>query len=82
VSRKIPFPKTHDLGRLVEISAGADAAFLELFDIARTLTPYATTFRYPTDEPAPDVELAKQQLDRAKYVLSFVLDRLPPDVRA
>jgi len=81
VSTNVSFPRTHDLVRLIEMCCGVDQAFAELLDIAVLLTPYATLYRYPTDEPAPDAELAKQQFERARRVLTFVLDRLPPDVR-
>lgn len=81
VSIGAPFPRVHDLVVLLELCARRDPDFLQLLDIARALTPYATIFRYPTDQIAPDLEMAKQRLAWAKQVLTYVLDRLPPEIR-
>jgi HEPN domain-containing protein len=81
VSVNVPFPKIHDLVDLLALCTRQDSEFAQLLDIARALTPYATIFRYPTDQDAPDLTMAKQRLEWAKHVQTFVLDRLPPEVR-
>ena len=82
MSVEVPFAKTHDLVALLELCSRKEPAFVQLLDIARLLTPYATTFRYPTDQAAPDIEMAELRLAWARQVLTFVLDRLPPEVRS
>lgn len=77
-----PFRRTHDLVELVSLCATLDATFSSLAGIAHELAPYAVTFRYPTEEPTPSLEQAQQRLQWARQVWSFVMDRLPPDVRA
>jgi len=75
------FRKTHQLQELVLRCADIDGEFQTLRGAAETLTPYAVDFLYPGTMPEPTQEEAEEALDLARQVLSFVLDRLPPEVR-
>jgi HEPN domain-containing protein len=48
VSRRVDFPYTHNIARLLELCAGEAAWAAELQDAAE-LTPFAITARYPGD---------------------------------
>jgi HEPN domain-containing protein len=79
VSQGINFEKVHDLGRLLDHCASADAEFESLRDAVEPLTLYAVAFRYPGPaEPArQDVESALRVVDG---VWTFVTSRLRPEV--
>jgi HEPN domain-containing protein len=78
-----PFSRTHDLSVLVALCVSVDPTFSALQEAARILTPYAVALRYPPtgigDEEAVPGPAA---LQLAHDAVSFVLDRLPPEVRA
>jgi HEPN domain-containing protein len=55
-----PLIKTHDVEELVELAASYDPRFSTWQQAAATLTPYATTFRYPPKSSDPDEEQYQQ----------------------
>ncbi|EFA68208.1 HEPN domain-containing protein [Cylindrospermopsis raciborskii] len=71
------FKKTHDLGVLVEMCSVFEPNFQDLEDMADTLTPYATEFRYPGDIIEPERYEAEEALQMAATVLEFVIKLLP-----
>jgi len=52
--------------------------FNDFFEIAETLTPYATEFRYPSEVLEPEQEEAKQAIVMAETIVEFVNNSLPP----
>jgi HEPN domain-containing protein len=78
--RGVAFPYTHNLTKLIEISAGLDTTFRSLLPFVRPLTPYAVELRYD-DSFWPSQQVAEEARASALAVLQFVLDRLPADIR-
>jgi len=72
VSRNEDFGKTHDLEALVTLAAKQELRFESWVDIADSLTPYATAYRYPSAVAEPDEEEFKEALTAARSVLDFV----------
>ena len=77
--RGTAFPYTHNLTKLVEISAGLDADFRSLLPTVLPLTPYAVELRYD-DSFWPSRQVAEEARASALAVLRFVRDRLPADI--
>lgn len=46
----IDFPRTNDIGSLIGLIPGGDP-FVHRFAGLETLTPFASAFRYPTEDP-------------------------------
>ena len=49
--------------------------------MAKTLTPYATEFRYPGDVLEPEREEAEQALVGAEALVNFIIQLLPDEVK-
>ncbi len=64
VRHQIPFPKTHDLGFLLELAARADSSLQEELVSATMLTPFGVVFRYP-GEIVADREIACRAIQEA-----------------
>jgi HEPN domain-containing protein len=81
VSEDLTIPKTHDVGRLVQSASASSPAFAQLQSIADAITPFATEFRYPSDDeaPMPSIQQGAEALAAARRIYSFVLSVLPPD---
>lgn len=77
VHQGVGFPKTHDLDVLLDLCCQFDAEFRRWDDVADTLTPYATEFRYPSDTLEPEEADALQAIEMAAAMLNFVTQRLP-----
>ena len=75
VRHQIPFPKTHDIQRLLDLADRADTAIRPRLASAVTLTPFGVEFRYPGDQVA-DVQAARGALDQARRVREVVLEQL------
>jgi HEPN domain-containing protein len=75
VRHQIPFPKTHDIQRLLDLADRADTAIKPGLASAATLTPFGAEFRYPGDQVA-DVQAARGALDQARRVREVVLEQL------
>jgi HEPN domain-containing protein len=67
-----PFPKTHDLERLVRWCENVLPAFTQFVATAQTLNPYASQFRYPGGPLEPSRKEAEEALRMADAVLRFV----------
>jgi HEPN domain-containing protein len=78
-NRRVPFPYTHNLAKLLEICAGLDSAFRSLLDVAAPLTPYGVELRYD-DSFWPTMQTANEAQAAAATVRDFVLERLPKDL--
>lgn len=75
VRHQIPFPKTHDLNQLLDLTAKADGSLKTESASAAMLTPFGVEFRYPGEEVA-DRETAEDALREARRVREAVLKRL------
>jgi HEPN domain-containing protein len=73
----VEFPFTHNLAKLIEVSATVDPSLRELLPVVEPLTPYAVGSRYDS-EFWPEEEEIVDARDRALKVKSAVLTRMPP----
>ena len=71
-----PVSKTHDLITLLTHCAASDQGFTQWIDLAATLTPYATHFRYPCLDPDPGLEETLEAIELATDLYEFVRARL------
>ena len=71
-----PFPLTHNLNVLLPLCEALDAHFAQFGGVARSLTPYATQFRYPGGPIEPAVTDAEQGLRDAAHLVGFVRRQL------
>ena len=76
VAHQVEFPKTHDLGRLLDLVASVDAALATALSSAVQLTDYGVDVRYPGDLPHLDAEDASRAVDCAVEVRDAVTSRL------
>ena len=75
----VMFPATHNLARLVELSARIDPSLRELTATVEPLTPYAVETRYD-DQFWPNRDVAENARRLARTVEQSVLGRLPGDL--
>jgi HEPN domain-containing protein len=73
-----PFSKTHDLKTLALQAAKHDSGFTGLLEVADSLTPYATRFRYPTSD-MPEVDEYDGAFSDSKRMVQFVLSLIPSE---
>jgi HEPN domain-containing protein len=76
VWHQVDFPKTHDIGRLLELVRSVDARLADLVAGAAALTPYGVEFRYPADLPEPTRKEARAAVALADRVRQAVLRHL------
>jgi HEPN domain-containing protein len=75
-AKGIPFPKLHELERLLDLCVPVDPSFETLRQRAEELTPLATEFRYPGDQFEPLIEEARPLLQKAQEIFVFVGSKL------
>ena len=75
--KEVEFRKTHDLGELIGLASKIDKDFLELMEIGEKLTDYAVNVRYPMLFEEPTIEDAKEAVEMAEKIKTFVLKKLP-----
>jgi HEPN domain-containing protein len=75
ISHDVPFPKTHEIGTLVEQAITLDARFKPLLESAELLSPYAWQFRYPSETTPSDPTRAEFDgaLHHAQAIYDLVL---------
>ena len=71
-----PFPLTHNLNRLLPLCEAIDSSFGQFTTAARSLTPFATEFRYPGGLVEPALPDAESGLQDAAEVVRFTRGRL------
>ncbi len=76
---KKPVKKAHDLELLVELCIEINIEFEELYDLAVTLAPYSTLFRYPGVIIEPDREDVDEAIIKAEKIYTFVKKRIHPE---
>jgi HEPN domain-containing protein len=67
-----PFPKTHDLEPLLLACQTIDPSYQQFTSAVRTLTPYATQFRYPGGPLEPEDDDAVEAIRLATQVVDHV----------
>jgi len=72
VHHQIEFPKTHDLGELLELLARADAALAGSLRDATALNPFGVDARYPGELPQATQHDAKTAVELAARVRDAV----------
>ena len=80
LAHEIVSPKVHALGLLFDLCEKQDPTFSEIRDDCEWLTRFAVETRYPSGRKVRP-ERARKALSAAERAMSFVLDRLPPEVR-
>jgi len=75
VYRRIDFPYTHNISRLLELCAER-ADWAETLKEAEELTPYAITIRYPGEDEQVTNEEAVRAIEVAKHVRQVVRSAL------
>ena len=76
IAKKVEFPLTHDLKRLLDHCSRIDPAFGTLTAAALGLNPFAVVTRYD-DAFWPEPEEVQQALDAARAIRQFVQARFP-----
>jgi len=75
--RQIPFPKTHDIERLLVLVASADTRLAESLEDVTVLTIYGVELRYPADRPEVSVQEAGDAavlMHRTREAIRVALD--------
>ncbi len=81
VRHQIEFPKTHDLGKLLDLLTSVEAPLVEALESLTGLNTYSVEARYPGDLPVvsrAEVEEALQLTREAREKVLAVLQPLPP----
>jgi HEPN domain-containing protein len=76
VAHQIEFPKTHDLGRLLDLVATIDPQLSVDLAGAVRLTDYGVDVRYPGDLPELNAADARQAVEQANDVRDRIARRL------
>jgi len=76
------FEKTHDLRLLVTLASETEPKFMELFDAAEQISPYATAYRYPGEVLEPTQEEFQQAFKSVSKFYDFVCALLPIELSA
>ena len=76
VHHQVEFPKTHDLGDLVDSVAAVDSPLARLLGDPTALNPYGVEVRYPGNFPKITPEAAREAVDIVDKVRSVVLSTL------
>jgi HEPN domain-containing protein len=71
--------KTHNLIVLVELCMEFEARFETLLETAELLTPYATNFRYPSDQVEPEEAEARDAFRLSSEALTLIQQFLSED---
>jgi len=79
VWHQVEFPKTHDIGRLLDLVGTVDPELARLTREATALTRYGVEIRYPGDIPEPTLDEAGDAVALAGRVLGAVRTRLPAE---
>jgi HEPN domain-containing protein len=77
VRHQVEFPKTHNLGKLLDLLAAVEVPLAETLEKTTRLDPYSVEARYPGDLPAVEREEAEEALTLTREVrekVSAILD--------
>ncbi len=76
VEHQVEFPKTHNLGHLLDLSATIDSSLAKTLKQITVLNPYGVDYRYPGDFPEITQEDAGEALKLASMVRDAILREL------
>lgn len=82
VYHDLSFEKTHDLRLLVTLASEIEPKFIEWFDVAEQVSPYATSYRYPGEVLEPTEKEYEQAFRAASKFYDFVCSLLPIELSA
>jgi HEPN domain-containing protein len=71
--KKVRFPKTHDIEKLLNLVATVDSDFAEQIAPATILTQFASAYRYP-EEVEPPEPLTDQSCAKAYTIAAWVYE--------
>ena len=78
LAHQLPFPKTHDIGLLLQRLANAGMAIPPQVQAADVLSLYAVVTRYPGDYPELTQAEYEEALELARQVVAWVDEQLKP----
>ena len=73
---QVEFPKTHDIGQLLDLIAPVDGKLSESLRDTIVLTDYSVGVRYPGDLPKMTISDAQRAIQLAEKVRRLVLELL------
>lgn len=76
VAKELPFPKIHDLEKLLQLCTQKDSEFNKLEEFAKILNPFYIGTRYPDIILPVDKNIAEKALQAAEEIASFVKSKL------
>jgi HEPN domain-containing protein len=82
VSQHVEFPKTHSIGRLLDLVSGVAPELGVLLADAISLTPFGVEIRYPGDFPEMLPGEERTAFNLAKRTREVILARLNPYLSA
>jgi HEPN domain-containing protein len=71
-----PFPRTHDLRLLLQLTMVINPDFEAYQEAAELLTPYATEFCYPSEVMQPTPEELREAIEKANKIFDFITSLL------
>ncbi len=81
VFKQREFPKTHDLGKLLDLVASVDTVLSDSLQQITYLSPFGVEFRYPGDYPNMSMEDARKALSMAELVRDSIVAALANEER-
>jgi HEPN domain-containing protein len=78
VWHQVEYPKTHDIGELLDLVAKVDKSLADSLREATVLTDYSVDVRYPGDNSGVSLADAQTAIELAKRVKEAILKLLPP----
>lgn len=72
VHHQVDFPKTHDLGELLDLLTSVEAPLAEALENITDLDPYSVQARYPGDLPA----VSREEAEEAQRLTREVRDQV------
>jgi HEPN domain-containing protein len=81
VWHQVEFPKTHDLGELLDLMSAIDPRLADTLEDAISLNPYGVAMRYPGELPETLTdEEARAAVQLANSVSDAIRERLRPSL--
>jgi len=76
VRHQIEFPKTHDLGKLLDLLSATEPEIVEALEDVSALDPYGDQTRYPGDLPAVSRKEAEEALGLSRQLRDQISELL------
>lgn len=76
---QVAFPKTHDIGQLLDLVEAIDNRLASSLRDVIVLSPYGIELRYPGDHPDVTSDEAREAVRSARKVRESVMKCLPPE---